>query len=268
MSTMSNTMAAMIRRERLSRLGILEEPMGYVDGHNLYQFVQSNPVNLLDPMGLQAVNEGTLYDNLGLDGAINDYINFWTDWLGLADKNRKPINDDCKAKLKCMVRAMLWVESKHGTAGANQPGRDPMQVGNPGDPAWPHITNQPGGVPGGRLGPRPIRRGALPGVDWPALPGTVAKDPKLPKGIDPTVLPQGGHRDPAFNKNMSAFWGILWYLQKMNQDNPGGNPKAAWNCGDCSWDHVIDGAVRYNGGGDPQYKQKIEEALRLSGCKQ
>lgn len=33
---------------------ILQEPMGYVDGANLYQFVDSNPVALVDPAGLQA----------------------------------------------------------------------------------------------------------------------------------------------------------------------------------------------------------------------
>lgn len=256
------------RRERLSRLGVLEEPMGYVDGQNLYQYVTSNPVNLVDPLGLQAGNEGALYNKLGMDATIDAYISFWVDWLGVADQERNAIGDDCKARLKCMVRAMLWVESKHGTAGQNQPARDPMQSGNPRDQAWPHVSNQPELAIGGQLGPRPIRRGALPGVGWADLPGTVAKDPKLPKGIDPTALPKGGHNDPAFNKDMSVFWGILWYFQKMNQDNPAGKgPKAAWNCQDCSWEHLIAGAVRYNGGGDPMYKQKIEEALQLSGCR-
>lgn len=56
MSATSNTMAATIRRDRLSRLGILEEPMGYVDGQNLYQFVLSNPVAMLDPLGLAAAD--------------------------------------------------------------------------------------------------------------------------------------------------------------------------------------------------------------------
>ena len=44
---------SLARRERLSRMGILEEPMGYVDGRNLYQFVGSDPVGLVDPMGLE-----------------------------------------------------------------------------------------------------------------------------------------------------------------------------------------------------------------------
>lgn len=41
--------------ERLSRLGILFAPMGYVDGANRYEFVMDNPVGLLDPMGTEAV---------------------------------------------------------------------------------------------------------------------------------------------------------------------------------------------------------------------
>jgi len=40
------------RGERLSRLGLLEEPLGYVDGLTLYEFVNSNPINGLDPEGL------------------------------------------------------------------------------------------------------------------------------------------------------------------------------------------------------------------------
>jgi len=31
------------------------EPLGFVDGMNLYQYVRSNPANLLDPLGLAAV---------------------------------------------------------------------------------------------------------------------------------------------------------------------------------------------------------------------
>ena len=53
MNVTSNTIATSARRERLSRLGILEEPMGYVDGQNLYEFVGSAPVGNTDPLGLQ-----------------------------------------------------------------------------------------------------------------------------------------------------------------------------------------------------------------------
>lgn len=39
--------------DRLSRLGLLPEPAGYVDGANLYQFVTGSPVGNVDPMGLK-----------------------------------------------------------------------------------------------------------------------------------------------------------------------------------------------------------------------
>lgn len=246
---------------------IQTDPVGYADGLNLQEFVRSNPTNLLDPYGMQAA-EGESYDNLGLDETIDGVLDFWTGWLGLADNNRNPIDDDCMAKLKCMIRAILWVESKHGTAGANQPERDPMQVGNPSDPAWPHVSNQPGLLQNGELGPRPFRRGARRGVAWADLPGFLATNPRVPGGIDTTKVPKTGHGDPAFDKRMSVFWGTLWYLYTMNQqDKTPNGPKAAWNCQDCSWDHLIEGAVGYNGGGNPNYRQEIQDALALSGCK-
>jgi hypothetical protein len=66
---------------------------------------------------------------------------------------------------------------------------------------------------------------------------------------------------------MSFFWGTLWYLYSANQLGAKAAPKSSWNCGPCSWDHIIAGAVAYNGGGDPAYGAKIRQALKLSGCK-
>lgn len=51
------------RLGRLSWLGIVvEEPMGYVDGENLYQYVGSAPTNKLDPMGLYGGGTAILRD--------------------------------------------------------------------------------------------------------------------------------------------------------------------------------------------------------------
>jgi hypothetical protein len=50
------------RRDRLCRLGILEEPMGYVDGLNLYEYVKSGPTSRLDPLGLK-----TWYGDMGCE---------------------------------------------------------------------------------------------------------------------------------------------------------------------------------------------------------
>jgi hypothetical protein len=231
---------------------------------NDYRAFRSNPVNLLDPMGLQATaaQENEAWNRSGYEALITQYLDFWAGWLGLADQNRNAINNDCKSKLRCLIRAISWVESRHGTGAGNQPDRDPMQVGNPNDPAWPHVTGQ------GPLGPRPIREGNRPGVEWPQIPGNVGNDPNKPGSIDPTTLPGNGHNSPQFTPNMSYFWGILWLMMKMNQDDPtpAGN-KAAWNCQSCSWEHLLDGAQRYNSSPQQdQYRRNIEAALKLSGC--
>jgi len=44
-----------IKSERMSRMGLLNEPAGYVDGTNLYEYVGSNPTNNLDPLGLYKI---------------------------------------------------------------------------------------------------------------------------------------------------------------------------------------------------------------------
>lgn len=42
-----------LRKERMTRMGLLAEPAGYVDGTNLYEYVGSNPTASVDPFGLQ-----------------------------------------------------------------------------------------------------------------------------------------------------------------------------------------------------------------------
>jgi hypothetical protein len=49
-----NTMTANRRSERLTRLGILQAPLGYVDGGDVYEYVRCSPVGGVDPMGLAA----------------------------------------------------------------------------------------------------------------------------------------------------------------------------------------------------------------------
>jgi len=48
-------MNATLNTARLTRMGLLAEPAGYVDGMNLYEFVTSNPTNLLDPLGFSSL---------------------------------------------------------------------------------------------------------------------------------------------------------------------------------------------------------------------
>ena len=41
------------------------DPLGYVDGMNMYAYVTNNPTNYLDPMGLQGTGNNTLYTQAG-----------------------------------------------------------------------------------------------------------------------------------------------------------------------------------------------------------
>lgn len=47
-----------VQRDRLSRLGLLEEPMGYVDGMSLYEYVKSDPLSTVDPLGRASIKMG------------------------------------------------------------------------------------------------------------------------------------------------------------------------------------------------------------------
>lgn len=203
---------------------------------------------------------------------LDPFLDFWLDWLGARKSdeggtNRRPISKECKGKLKCLIRAISWVESRHGTGTGNQPKRDPMQVGNPNDDAHKSITGvitQPG----------PVREGPLPGVPkYDELPGRMKNPlpgdgPAAPEPFkNPTYeYPPDGHNSESFTPADSFFWGILWYIMRTNQRDGLSPPRAAWNFRNCSMDYLIDGAEAYNGGGDPAYRDKIIAALKLSGC--
>ncbi len=134
-------------------------------------------------------------------------ISFWVNWLREDDQN------DCPDLLVCIIRAISWVESRHGHGTGNHANRDPMQVGNPNDSAWKNIgINDSNG-----LGDRPVRQGSLPGLSWKDIPANVNQiinptpppdPPVLPYAIDPTFLPANGHQNNDFTKQMSYF-GLL-----------------------------------------------------------
>lgn len=72
------------RTERMSLMGLLNEPAGYVDGTNLYEYVRSGPTGAVDPYGLfssgapfpdvhgQITNDGLA--NSGLPQSLVDAI--------------------------------------------------------------------------------------------------------------------------------------------------------------------------------------------------
>jgi len=84
MSAMTNSLTDS-HRERLSRLGILTEPAGYVDGASLYEYVQSNPTGFVDPSGLRAefildaqdkIQVDRVPGGFGLDGKVDQEFVF------------------------------------------------------------------------------------------------------------------------------------------------------------------------------------------------
>lgn len=146
-----------------------------------------------------------------------------------------------------------------------------MQVGNPADDAWKNIGINPSSA----LGDRPVRQGALTGLSWKQIPENVDEiinpdpppdPPVLPYTIDPTFLPTNGHQNGNFTKEMSYFWGIIWYFYSLQQVMPVGQ-RAAWRLGNCDPALLIDGAVKYNGGGNLlNYRAEIEDALQMICC--
>lgn len=200
---------------------------------------------------------------------VQPTIDFWVDWL--RDDEPSPEKKVCPDLLLCIIRAISWVESRHGCGTGNFPERDPMQIGNPNDSGWENIGNNPSTDPG----ERPIREGVLPGLSWEDIPGDVDRiingppppeDPVLPYNIDPTFLPDDGHKDEDFTKEMSYFWGIIWYLYSLQV----GSELGAWKIGNCEPANLMKGVEWWGPRETPrqiqEYRQKIEEALCLIGC--
>jgi len=57
------------KSDRMARMGLLNEPAGYVDGPNLYEFVGSNPVDRVDPAGLRLQPNFYARENSPVDAA-------------------------------------------------------------------------------------------------------------------------------------------------------------------------------------------------------
>lgn len=178
-------------------------------------------------------------------------ITAWVNWL------RSDGQNPCPDKLTCIIRAISWVESRHGHGSGFNPTRDPMQVANPSDAAWLNIGKNPSNA----LDQRPVRQGTLTGYSWKDIPNNA---PAM-TGVNPTFLPATGSNDPNFTKQMSYYWGVIWYFYSLQQVMPEGQ-RGAWRLGNCDTNLLINGAIQYNGGGDPNYGQKIRDALKLVCC--
>jgi hypothetical protein len=182
-------------------------------------------------------------------------LDFASHFLGcrMGPKRDKLLDARAKARLLDICRAVSVVESRHGTAGANQPKRDPFQCGNPDDSWWKELTGQSG------QGSRFIRGPGLTNL-WAKQ---VASEAKASPTFDGNATlgrlgdVKKGHRDSGFTPAHSYFWGVLYLLHRINSE--AGEPSYA--CGDVSRERLISGAVTYNGGGVPDYRKRLEKAL-------
>jgi uncharacterized protein RhaS with RHS repeats len=225
-----------------------EDPAGYVDGANLYQMELGNPVLYTDPTGTETVQERESRLWQDQQGRAQKAFDYWAKFLDLRMGNNTsggPISDDCKKKFMLVIRAISWVESQHGTAGAQQPGSDPIQSGNPNDTWWQTLLGNKGN------GDRFIG-GPNVGKWWASeLPGATGYP-----------VPKNGHNDAAFNADLSYFWGVPYLIHLINKHNG-----KTYTCGKCDLNQMLEDAAAYNGqgrgAGDPEYLNKLKQAVKL-----
>jgi hypothetical protein len=185
-------------------------------------------------------------------------VQFWNEFFNLQQgpRNDQPLSQNAIARILTLVRAISWVESQHGMGTETFPARDPMQCGNPAD-FWPEFVDCK--VAQDRFVAGPDR----PNYDACELPAAAAADTDFPGDAKVSKLakPAQGHDDPAFNPVMSYSWAVPIFIHKMNT----AAGAKTYQCGDLSDSRLIGGAVAYNGGGDPSYKKKIQDAIALIG---
>lgn len=201
----------------------------------------------------QEIPEATLWSSQ--EPTASAALRFSLAFLGCRMGPNKDLVIDANARnrLLALVRAVSIVESRHGTTGASQPARDPFQCGNPNDAWWTEFTG-----PAGR-GSRFIRGPGLTNAyagDLGDLAEAAAGFPSAAKRSLLTDVSRG-HRDSHFAPAHSYVWGILYLIHRVNSE--AGDPTYA--CGDLSRSRLLDGAVTYNGGGVPDYRDRLESAL-------
>lgn len=193
----------------------------------------------------------------GVEAGAVAAFDFWHVFFDLrrGPNDTDPLSSGDVDAFRRIIRAVSWVESQHGHGGGSS-AVDPVQCGNPGDSWWQTLTGQSGN------GDRFVR-GPNQTVNYWAkeLPGAAAADVTFPAAAQVASLnsPNDGHNDANFGAVMSFYWGIPYLVHRTNT----GAGDKTYQCGDCSEQRLIDGAVAYNGGGDPNYRTKIVAALDL-----
>jgi hypothetical protein len=186
-------------------------------------------------------------------------VNFANDFLGLRKgASNVTLTDADVGRWLDIVRAVSWVESRHGTGTGAQPARDPMQCGNPNDVWWKELTGQTTNTD------RFVRGGTLSNLDADELPGeadtTAGFEPKASLGTLGTDANKG-HDAASFVVEHSYYWAVPILIHKTNTKAGA----KTYQCGDLARDRLVTGAYWYNGQGDEGYEDKINAALDLFG---
>jgi hypothetical protein len=188
-------------------------------------------------------------------------LSFIIDFLGcqMGANNDQDLDANATSRLMKIIRAVSWVESKHGTAGpsGNHPKEDPLQSGNPNDSWWKELTGQSGN------GSRFVRGKGLSNLWAKEVQAAAEATPGFPSAASFSLLSDktDGHDDAGFAPAHSYTWGVLYLVHKIN--TTAGD--RSYQCRDLGRQRLIDGAVAYNGGGVPDYEQRIIDALALIG---
>ncbi len=205
-------------------------------------------------------------------------VDYWIAFFGPLERKLGgadiDISEAAKAALLRTVRAVSWVESRHGTfKGKYGSGsRDPMQCGHPRDAWWRVLTvktkhdyfllRPPPGPP--LIRPRKEGMWAFELAEYVEADPSVSDTVRL-KSLGDEV--EKGHSSPAFKPPLSYFWAVPLLIQKINR----ATPRTTYHFGD--WEYVpyvvkarhslrmVEGAVAYNGQGDKNYRTKLYRAL-------
>lgn len=183
-------------------------------------------------------------------------ILFWQSFMQLKRAGKQPLTTTDIDHLMRILRAVSWIESKHGSGMGNQPARDPIQCGNPNDAWWPQLAGS------GTVFDRYVGGSGARNYYANELPAAAA-DAGLPVLAQLVSLadPKKGHRDPSFNPTMSFYWGLPHLIWKTNKTAG----REFYLFDTLGRSELLNGADAYNGNGDPAYREKIDNALGDSG---
>ena len=205
-----------------------------------------------------------------LDPIARNAIAFWQAFMQLRKGQTVVLELQDIEHLVLIVRAVCWVESRHGSGTGNHPDRDPMQCGNPLDAWWPQLAgNSPAydrfvggpGAPNYNANELPAAAAAF---GAPPPPGQL----RLPAEANLSALGdiKKGHKNTQSGPNMSLCWGVPHLIWKTNCPARGGQPgRPFYLFGTLSRSELLEGAVAFNGQGDPNYRNKVSDALTAAG---